>query len=125
MKLKQIFAGILTGAMLVTSIPVMDLGTISVWAEEGNEAAANTEPGSTGPAPDQTGMDPKPDAFAPTYRYKSIMGHPIEVNTDEDDSSATYRSDASLENIVDNKANFAFFALQYGRHGAWIRADQE
>lgn len=114
MKLKQIFAGILTGAMLVTSIPVMDLGTISVWAEEGNEAAANTEPGSTGPAPDQTGMDPKPDAFAPTYRYKSIMGHPIEVNTDEDDSSATYRSDASLENIVDNKANFAFSRYNTG-----------
>ena len=86
MKLKQVAAGFLAAAMVVTSIPAANLGGISVWG------GVNQPKASIGPV-----------------RYRAIPASDMTITADWKD-----RADAPLDNMKSDTANFALSRYNTG-----------
>lgn len=86
MKLKQVAAGFLAAAMVVTSIPAANLGGISVW-----------------------GGVKQPKASIGPVRYRAIPASDMTITADWKD-----RADAPLDNMKSDTANFALSRYNTG-----------
>ena len=97
MNLKRILAGVLTGAMVISGIPAMNLDSVAAWA------ATTEADGEDGTNPDDVS-----NKGTGLYRYKTLLDD-VEVSSD-----GSYRALMGVDRLVEPGQSFAYSRFNTG-----------